>query len=129
MLATFFYGLQQFLAPDWLTDENDENITLFGYGAVGVTGLLAMGIGLVLMFVWWAIDEDFFHGKTLPMRAGHDLVLAGPHIDPTSGVLLPDSGLPELVIAPDLSNLPADGAALDLSTGKIVHGPEESEKE
>jgi len=121
MLATFFYGLGQFLSPDWLQDENGENITLFGYGAVGVTGLLAMAIGLVLMFVWWAVDEDFFHGRTLPMRGGHDLVLAGPHVNPEGGVALPDSGLPEIVIAPDLSNLPEDALVVDLATGKVVH--------
>jgi amino acid transporter len=127
MLATFFYGLQQFLAPDWLQDENGEDITLFGYGAVGVTGLLAMLIGLVLMFVWWAVDEDFFNGRTLPMRAGHDLVLAGPHVNPEGGVALPDSGLPEIVIAPDLSNLPQDAAVVDLATGKVVHEASEHE--
>jgi amino acid transporter len=127
MLATFFYGLQQFLAPDWLQDENGEDITLFGYGAVGVTGLLAMLIGLVLMFVWWAVDEDFFNGRTLPMRAGHDLVLAGPHVNPEGGVALPDSGLPEIVIAPDLSNLPEDAAVVDLATGKVVHEASEHE--
>jgi len=127
MLATFFYGLQQFLAPDWLQDENGEDITLFGYGAVGVTGLLAMLIGLVLMFVWWAVDEDFFNGKTLPMRAGHDLVLAGPHVNPEGGVALPDSGLPEIVIAPDLSNLPEDATVVDLATGKVVHEASEHE--
>jgi amino acid transporter len=119
MLVTFFYGLQQFLLPNWLTDDAGENITLFGYGAVGVTGLLALGLGMVLMFVWWAVKEDFFLGKTLPMRAGHDLVLAGPHID-LMAPRMPDSGLPELVIAPDLSNLPPDAKAIDLATGEVL---------
>lgn len=119
MLITFFYGLQQFLLPDWLVNEDTgENITLFGYGAVGVTGLMALGLGVVLMFVWWAISEDFFVGKTLPMRGGHDLVLAGPHVDMLAP-RTPDSGLPELVIAPDLSNLPPEAQAIDLATGEL----------
>jgi amino acid transporter len=118
MLGTFFYGLQQFLLPEWLVNDAGENITLFGYGAVGVTGLMALGLGLVLMFVWWAVRDDFFVGKTLPMRANHDLVLAGPHLDATA-VRMPDSGLPEIVIAPDLSNLPPDAKVVDLSTGEL----------
>lgn len=118
MLVTFFYGLQQFLLPDWLQNDAGEDITLFGYGAVGVTGLLALGLGLVLMFIWWAIRDDFFVGRTLPMRAGHDLVLAGAHIDLTA-VRMPDSGLPEIVIAPDLSNLPPDAQAINLATGEL----------
>ena len=117
MLATFFYGLNQFLQPDWLQNEAGEDITLFGYGAVGVTGLAAMALGVVLMFIWWAVEEDFFLNRTLPMRSSHDLVLAGPHVDMTA-VRMPDSGLPELIIAPDLSNLPPGGRAVDLVTGK-----------
>jgi amino acid transporter len=118
MLATFFYGLQQFLLPDWLQNAAGDNITLFGYGAVGVTGLLALGVGLVLMFIWWAISDDFFVGRTLPMRANHDLVLAGPHVAMES-IRMPDSGLPEIVIAPDLSNLPPGAKVVDLATGKV----------
>jgi amino acid transporter len=118
MLATFFYGLNQFLQPDWLQNEAGEDITLFGYGAVGVTGLAAMALGVVLMFIWWAVEEDFFLNRTLPMRSSHDLVLAGPHVDMTA-VRMPDSGLPELIIAPDLSNLPPGGRAVDLVTGKV----------
>ncbi len=118
MLSTFVDGLQQFLLPEWLVNDAGDNITIFGYGAVGVTGLMALGLGLVLMFVWWAVRDDFFVGKTLPMRANHDLVLAGPHLDMTA-VRMPDSGLPEIVIAPDLSNLPPDAKVVDLSTGEV----------
>ncbi len=120
MLATFFYGLRQFLAPDWLVNEDTgENITLFGYGAVGVTGLLALALGVVLMFIWWAISEDFFVGRTLPMRSGHELVLAGPHVEQLGAPRMPATGLPELVIAPDLSNLPPEAKAIDLATGEL----------
>jgi amino acid transporter len=127
MLATFAYGLNQFLAPDWLQNDEGEDITLFGYGAVGVTGLLAMGLSVVLMFAWCAIEEEFFLNRTLPMRSSHDLVLAGPHVD-QAAVRMPDSGLPELVIAPDLSNLPPEGRAVDLVTGKLDDREDPPEK-
>ncbi|MBM6400056.1 APC family permease [Phycicoccus sonneratiae] len=112
MLATFVYGLKQFLDPEWLTDDAGDPITIFGYGAVGVTGVLALGLGVVLMFIWWGVDEDFFMGRTLSMRTSRDLVLAGPHVDAT-GARMPGSGLPEIVIAEDLSNLPEGVEALD----------------
>jgi len=121
MLATFGYGLKQFLDPQWLTDDAGTPITVFGAGAVGVTGLLALGVGVVLMFIWWAVDEDYFMGRTLPMRTSRDLVLAGPHSDAVAA-RMPDSGLPEIVIAPDLSNLPAGGEALDPVTGERFTG-------
>ena len=124
MLATFAYGLITFLGPDYLTDDEDNPITIFGYGAVGVVGLLALALGLVLMFAWMMVHPDYFRGETLPKRAAHDLVLAGPHTDHTS-VRLPDSGLPELVIAPDLSNLPPGQHAIDLTSHDIVDKPED----
>ena len=72
------------------------------------------------MFAWWAIEEEFFLNRTLPMRSSHHLVLAGPHVDQTA-VRMPDSGLPQLVIAPDLSNLPPENRAVDLVTGKLYN--------
>lgn len=117
MLATFGYGLKQFLDPAWLTDDAGRPITLFGYGAVGVTGLLALGLGVVLMFSWWAVDDEYFLGRTLPMGTARDLVLAGPHVE-SDLARMPASGLPELVIAPDLSNLPEGEVALDPVTGE-----------
>ena len=119
MMATFWYGLAQFLAPDWLQDDAGNNVTVFGVGAVGAVGILAMVLGGVLMVIWWSFDKAFFKGETLPMRSAHELVLAGPHEAET--MRLPDSGLPEIVIAPDLSNLPPGGRAVDLSTGHVVH--------
>ncbi|MFN8080424.1 MAG: APC family permease [Kineosporiaceae bacterium] len=118
MLVTFGYGLQQFLLPDWLTDDNDENITIFGLGAVGVVGLLAMVLGVVLMVVQRAAAPAFFRGETLPKRGSHDLVLAGLAGAGTDvhARRLPDSGLPELIIAPDLSNLPEGEHVADLTT-------------
>ena len=123
MLATFVYGLLQFLAPDWLLDDQGEPVTILGRGAVGVVGLAALGLGLVLMLVWWAMHPEYFRGETLPKRSAHELVLAGAHLTHEPRLELPDSGLPEIVIAPDLSNLPEGASALDLTTGEIVAGP------
>jgi len=122
MLATFGYGLEQFLLPDWITDANGENITVFGLGAVGVVGILALVLGAIAMVLQWVSSPAFFRGETLPMRAAHDLVLAGHEGLGTDlhALRLPDSGLPEVVIAPDLSNLPEGAHAIDLTTGEEV---------
>ncbi len=119
MMATFWYGLFTFLQPDNLTDDNGDPITLFGFGAVGVVGILALCLGLVLMLGWRARAPEYFRGETLPKRGAHELVLAGPHVDGTA-VRLPDSGLPEIVIAPDLSNLPAGASAYSFDEDAIV---------
>ncbi len=118
MLATFGYGLQQFLLPDWLTDDDGNNITIFGQGAVGVVGLLALALGAVAMVMQWLSAPAFFRGETLPKRGSHDLVLAGIAGAGTDvhSRRLPDSGLPELIIAPDLSNLPKGEHVADLTT-------------
>ncbi len=126
MLVTFGYGLQQFLLPDWLTDDNGDNITLFGAGAVGVVGLLAMVLGVIAMAAQWITAPAYFKGETLARRSAHDLVLAGHDGAGTdvSALRLPGSGLPELVIAPDLSNLPEGETAVDLSTGEEFTKPD-----
>ena len=41
---------------------------------------------------------------------------------------LPDSGLPDLVVAPDLSNLPEGAVAIDLATGMEVDSEEDLEE-
>ena len=125
MLVTFGYGLQQFLLPDWLTDDDGNNITIFGLGAVGVVGLLALVLGVVLLLVQRTAAPAFFRGETLPKRGSHDLVLAGIAGAGTDvhSRRLPDSGLPELIIAPDLSNLPEGQEAIDAVTGKKVTKP------
>ena len=128
MLATFAYGLKQFLAPDWLLDDDGNNVTLLGAGAVGVVGLLALALGVVLMGVWFAMKPGYFRGLTLPTRAHGDLVLAGPHIDGHS-VRLPDSGLPEIVISEDLSNLPTGQRAINPITGEILQRPSDAAKD
>ena len=118
LAAVFVYGLVQFAAPDWLTDDAGKNITIFGIGAEAVVGVGGLVVGLVLMFIYWAMKPDFFRGKTLPRRSD-DLVLApGAGRVPTFG--LPDSGRMPEVIAPDLSNLPPGQRAMDAVTGDEV---------
>ncbi len=104
LLAVFVYGLIQFAAPDWLTDDNGKNVTILGIGAEAVVGVGALLIGAVLMVIWWIRKPDYFRGTTLPRRSA-DLVLEG--VGGRTPLLgLPDSGVEALIIAPDLSNLP-----------------------
>ncbi len=116
LLVMFVYGLIQYAKPDWLTDDNDNNVTIFGFGAVAVVGIGALILGVILMVVWWAMAPPFFRGETLPMRSA-DLVL-----EPATATVpkfgLPDSGDMPTVIAPDLSNLPPGETAVDPETGK-----------
>lgn len=115
--AVFVYGLVQYARPDWLTDDDGANVTIFGLGAVAVVGVGALVLGLALMAVWWVAAPDFFHGHTLPRRSSADLVLApSASVEPTLG--LPDSGAVPTVIAPDLSNLPPGKTAVNPETGE-----------
>ena len=121
LAAVFGYGLVQFAAPDWLVDDNGDNVTIFGIGATAVVGIAALVLGAILMGIWALRQPDFFRGKTLARRSD-DLVLApGDGRVPTFG--LPDSGRMPEVIAPDLSNLPEGQEAIDAVTGKKVSKP------
>jgi len=71
--------------------------------------------------VYRLVAPAFFRGETLARRGAHDLVLTGVTRDPESekdAMRLPDSGLPDIVIAPDLSNLPEGATAIDTETGE-----------
>lgn len=117
LLVVFIYGLIQYAKPDWLTDDDGNNVTIFGFGAVAVVGIGALVLGLVVMIVWWLLSPDFFRGRTLSRRSSADLVLAPPTaVDPMFG--LPDSGDMPTVIAPDLSNLPPGETAVNPETGE-----------
>lgn len=117
LAAVFVYGLIQYAKPDWLTDDDGNNVTIFGYGAVAVVGIGALALGLVMMVVWWIASPAFFHGHTLPRRSSSDLVLVpATGVEPTLG--LPDSGDMPTVIAPDLSNLPPGETAVNPETGE-----------
>ncbi len=120
LTVVFIYGLIQYAKPDWLTDDNDENVTIFGFGAVAVVGIGALVLGLILMVVWWAMAPPFFRGETLPLRSADLLLEPATAAVPTFG--LPDSGEASTVIAPDLSNLPLGETAIDPETGVEFKG-------
>lgn len=111
LLGAFVIASVQYADPEY------GNTTLFGVGGVFVVGIGALLLGVALMLVQRAVSPAFFRGETLPRRGAHDLILAGvPMEDET--VRLPDSGLPDIVIAPDLSNLPEGATAIDPETGE-----------
>ena len=122
LTAVFVYGLLQYAKPDWLTDDDGNNVTILGYGAVAVVGIGALALGVVLMIVWWIASPAFFHGLTLSRRSSADLVLdPAVNVEPTLG--LPDSGDMPTVIAPDLSNLPPGETAINPETGEEFTKP------
>lgn len=119
LAVVFVYGLIQYAKPSWLTDDDGKNVTIFGMGAVAVVGVGGLVLGIILMFVWWAINPSFFKGETLPRRS-HDLLLE-PAYGSEAHFGLPDSGLMPTVISPDLSNLPSGHTAVETETGEEFH--------
>ena len=116
MLAyAFVYGAITYAEADWEVDSkgHDLAVNFFGWmvGDDAVFGIGGILIGLVLMFIWWAMKPDFFRGETLP-RQSADLVLAADGVR-FAGFGLPDSGLQATLIAPDRSNLPPGEKAVD----------------
>lgn len=65
LLIVLIYGLNQYARPEWLTDDNGNNITILGVGAVAAVGIGALLLGSILMVIWWAAAPDFFRGRTL----------------------------------------------------------------
>lgn len=125
LLVAFVYALKSFAEVDWLQDENGNDVTIAGVGAVAVVGVVAILIGAVLMVVWRLRAPAFFRGETLARAGSHDLVLVGSGAADEPVFRLPDSGLPGIVIAPDLSNLPRGERAIDPVTGDEVRPDEE----
>ncbi len=117
LFAMFVYAIISYSAPDWLTDANGNNVTIFGMGAVAVVGILALVVGFVLIALQWWRSPEFFQGKTLPRRSAM-LVLAGTEAAGAPGTL-PDSGDQATIIADDLSNLPEGQVAVDPETGEM----------
>jgi amino acid transporter len=126
LLGAFVYAVRSFAAPDWLVDEAGNNVEFFGIGVVAAVGVASILLGVVLMLIWGAKSPAYFRQETLAMRSAHDFVLAGPHEDADS-FRLPDSGLPEIVISPDLSNLPVGARAVDLESGELLVRAEDGE--
>lgn len=110
LLGAFVIASYQYAQPDY------GSTTLWGIGGVFIIGIGALLSGVVLMVVWNVIAPAFFRGETLSKRSSSDLILVVDTFE-EDGPRLPDSGLPDIVIAPDLSNLPEGMTALDLESG------------
>jgi hypothetical protein len=122
LLGAFVNASYLYAQPDY------GNTTIFGIGGVFVVGIGALLLGGVLMLVCRWVAPPFFRGETLARRGAHDLVLSGAAQTPASereSLGLPGSGMPDIVIAPDLSNLPEGSTAVDSETGKTIQGPED----
>ncbi len=111
LLGAFVIACFQYASPDY------GSTTILGIGGVFVIGIGALLSGVVLMVIWNVIAPDYFNRTTLPKRGERDLVMLTPEMEMDT-MRLPDSGLPSLVVAPDLSNLPAGATAVDLETGE-----------
>ncbi len=98
-------------------DPNYGETTVAGIGGVFMIGMGALATGFLLMVLWNVIAPAFFRGETLAKHGDSDLVLVTVDMEGDT-LRLPDSGLPDIVIAPDLSNLPPGMVAMDLETGR-----------
>ena len=114
LLGAFVIASYQYAQPDY------GNTTIFGIGGVFVVGIGSLLVGVVLMYIWNAVAPEYFRRSTLPKRGEADLILLTPEME-LDTVGLPDSGLPSLVVAPDLSNLPEGSTAVDVETGEAMH--------
>ena len=84
----FGYGLIQYAKPDYLVDDDGNNVTILGFGAVAVVGIGALVLGVILMFVWWAMSPGFFTAR--PCRAVRTCCSSPPRARrPTSGYRTP----------------------------------------
>lgn len=120
LLAAFVAASYQYAQPDY------GNTTIFGIGGVFVVGIGALVLGAVLMVICRLLAPPFFQGETLERRGAHDLVLGGVAHDPgreRDSLGMPGTTMPDIVIAPDLSNLPEGGTAVDTDTGEEHQGP------
>ncbi len=121
LLGAFVNASYLYAQPDY------GNTTIFGIGGVFVVGIGALIMGGVLMLVYRLVAPPFFRGETLARRGAHDLVLSGMAKEPASereSLGLPGSGMPDIVIAPDLSNLPRGATTRDTGTGEEFYGPD-----
>ena len=69
LAVIFVYGVQQYALPDWLTDDDGHDVTIFGIGATAVVGIVGLLIGFVLMGWWWSRNSAFFRGQVIPRTA------------------------------------------------------------
>jgi len=117
LLGAFGIASYQYAQPDY------GNTTVFGIGGVFVVGIGALALGALVMVAYRLVDPRFFRGETLARRGAHDLILAGVAKEPASereSLGMPGAGMPDIVIAPDLSNLPEGSTAVDAETGEKI---------
>jgi len=124
LLGAFLDACYNYAQPDY------GKTTIFGIGGVFVIGIGSLLVGGVLMIVYRLVAPPFFRGETLPRRGAHDLILAGIATEPASereSLGMPGAGMPDIVIAPNLSNLPQGAKAIDTETGETENGDTESD--
>ncbi|WP_199706633.1 APC family permease [Amnibacterium setariae] len=66
LAVIFVYGVQQYALPDWLTDDDGGNVTIFGIGATAVVGIVGLLVGFVLIALYWRRGRAFFSGRVIP---------------------------------------------------------------
>ncbi|MGT2425123.1 APC family permease [Amnibacterium kyonggiense] len=69
LLVVFGYGAYEYSLPDWLTDANGKNVTIFGIGATGFVGIVGLLIGFVLLALYYRRGRAFFRGEVIPVAA------------------------------------------------------------
>jgi amino acid transporter len=111
LLFAFFYACHTYYDPDY------GYTSLGSVGGVFIIGIGSLLFGVVLMFVYQAINPSYFRGETLP-KGDHGEFLLVPADGSVAHLGLPDSGEMPTVIAPDLSNLPPGQRAIDPLTGE-----------
>ena len=122
LLGAFVNASYLYAQPDY------GNTTIFGIGGVFVVGIGALLLGGVLMLAYRMVAPPFFRGETLARRGAHDLALGGMARERASereGLGMPGSSMPDIVISPDLSNLPRGSRAVDIDTGEEIQGPDD----
>ena len=125
LLGAFVIATYQYAQPDY----GSTTLTLPVVGEIGGVAVLGIGallLGAVLMVIWNVMAPDYFRRLTVPKRGEGDLIILTPETE-LETVRLPDSGLPSMVVAPDLSNLPEGLTAIDATTGEAFHTDESGE--
>ena len=120
LLVFFVIACKTYADPDY------GYTSIAGVGGVFLLGVGSLVLGVLLMLACQAAMPAYFRGETLPKRDSSDLVLVGGGGRPT-GVRLPETH-ERTVIAPDLSNLPPGGTAVDPRTGERFEKPADDEE-
>ncbi|MCT1985956.1 APC family permease [Dermacoccus abyssi] len=104
LFLMFAYAVKSYAEPDYLLDDNGKNVTIWGFGAVVVVGVVSLLGGFALMALQWSRDAAFFRGRTLRTGSFEDLqrwraegtqygVIGGDVTITQEGDLVTDGGL------------------------------------